>query len=78
MMGVAPLAPFRVPIGSREVLVRHADLGERRLSVEVVLGQPTELSVVFRDSAAPTPQTPPRLAPLSMPPERRSLGGSTR
>jgi hypothetical protein len=75
LMGVAPLAAFRVPIGSREVLVRHADLGERRQSVEVVSGQPTELSVIFRDNAAPTPQTPPRLAPLSMPPERRSLGG---
>ncbi len=75
MMGVAPLAPFRVPIGAREVLVRHADLGERRQSVEVVSGQPTELSVVFRDNVAPTPQAPPKLAPLSMPPERRSLGG---
>ena len=75
LMGIAPLAAFRVPIGSREVLVRHADLGERRQSVEVVLGQPTELGVIFRENAAPTPQTPPRLAPLSMPPERRSLGG---
>src|SRR5262249_27280407 len=75
VMGVATLAAFRVPIGSREVLVRHAARGERRKSVEVASGQPTELSVVFRENAAPTPQNPPRLAPLSMPPERRSLGG---
>jgi hypothetical protein len=75
LMGVAPLAAFRVPIGSREVLVRHADLGERRQSVEVTSGQPTELGVIFRENAAPAPQKPPRLAPLSMPPERRSLGG---
>ena len=73
LMGIAPLAPFRVPIGSREVLVRHPDLGERRQSVEVVIGQPTELGVIFRENAAPTPQAPPRLAPLSMPPERRPL-----
>jgi len=73
LMGIAPLAPFRVAIGSREVLVRHPDMGERRQSVEVVIGQPTELGVIFRENAAPTPQAPPRLAPLSMPPERRPL-----
>jgi hypothetical protein len=74
LMGIAPLAAFRVPIGAREVLVRHADLGERRQSVEVVQGQPVELSVIFKDTAPPTQKTPPRLAPLSMPPpERRSL-----
>jgi len=31
------------------------------------------LSVVFRDNAAPNPQAPPRLAPLSMPPARGTL-----
>jgi hypothetical protein len=72
IMGVAPLAPFRVAIGAREVLVRHPDLGERRQSVDVVQGQPVELSVVFRETA-PAPKAPPRLAPLSMPPERRPL-----
>ena len=74
LMGIAPLAPFRVPIGAREVLVRHSELGERRQSVEIVLGTPVELSVILRETPA-TPQAPPRLAPLSMPPERRSLGG---
>ena len=73
LMGVAPLAAFRVPIGAREVLVRHPDLGERRQSVEVVQGQPVELSVIFREEAPATPKAPPRLAPLSMPPERRPL-----
>jgi hypothetical protein len=73
LMGVAPLAAFRVAIGAREVLVRHPDLGERKQTVEVVQGQPVELSVIFKD-AAPSPQkAPPRLAPLSMPPERRPL-----
>jgi hypothetical protein len=72
LMGVAPLAAFRVAIGAREVLVRHAELGERQQSVDVVQGQPVELSVVFRETA-PTPKAPPRLAPLSMPQERRPL-----
>ncbi len=73
LMGVAPLAAFRVPIGAREVLVRHPDLGERRQSVDVVQGQPVELSVIFRETSPQPSQAPPRLAPLSMPPERRSL-----
>jgi hypothetical protein len=73
LMGVAPLAAFRVPIGAREVLVRHPDLSERRQSVDVVQGQPVELSVIFRETSPQPPQAPPRLAPLSMPPERRSL-----
>jgi hypothetical protein len=73
LMGIAPLAAFRVSIGAREVLVRHAELGERRQAVEIVQGQPVELSVIFRETASPTQKTPPRLAPLSMPPERRPL-----
>jgi hypothetical protein len=69
LVGVAPLAAFRVPIGSREVLVRHSDLGERRQSVEVVAGRPVEVTIMMREA----PRTPPRLAPLSMPPERRTI-----
>jgi hypothetical protein len=71
LVGVAPLAAFRVPIGAREVLVRHPELGERRQSVEIVLGQPVELGIMLRETTAP--RTPPRLAPLSMPPERRTI-----
>ena len=59
LMGVAPLAAFRVPIGAREVLVRHAELGERRQSVDVVQGQPVELSVIFKEAAPPTPARSP-------------------
>jgi hypothetical protein len=67
--GSAPLGPIPVAIGAREVLVRHVDLGERRQTVEVTPGKPMELNVVFEGAGAP--RTPPRLAPLSMPPERR-------
>jgi hypothetical protein len=68
-VGSAPLGPIPVAIGTREVLVRHVQLGERRQSVEITSGKPVELSVVFEGSAGPRPQ--PRLAPLSMPPARR-------
>jgi len=69
-VGTAPLGPIQVPIGSREVVVRHPQFGERRRSIDVIVGEQAELSVLQSVSA---PRTPPRLAPLSMPPERRSL-----
>jgi PEGA domain-containing protein len=76
-VGTAPLAALRVPIGTREVLVRHPQFGERKQSVDIVLGQPVELSVILRDSSTSSePRTPPRLAPLSMPPDRRPLGSA--
>jgi PEGA domain-containing protein len=78
-VGTAPLAAIRVPIGTREVLVRHPQFGEHRQSVDVVLGQPIELSVILRDSSSTprsAPPTQPRLAPLSMPPDRRPLGSA--
>jgi hypothetical protein len=67
-MGSAPLSAFPASIGTREVLVRHVDHGERRQTVEVTPGKPVELSVLF-EGAGPRPQ--PKLAPLSMPPPRR-------
>ena len=73
LAGTAPVGPIKVPIGAREVLVRHPQFGERRQSVDIVMGKPVELSVVLDRTASPSPQTPPRLAPLSMPPERRTI-----
>ena len=69
-MGSAPLGAFPAATGSREVLVRHVNLGERRQSVDVTPGRPIELSVPFEGtSAGQRPQ--PKLAPLSMPPPPR-------
>ncbi len=53
LMGIAPLAAFRVPIGSREVLVRHPDLGERRQAVDIAIGKPVELGVIFKETTTP-------------------------
>jgi hypothetical protein len=68
-VGSAPLPPIPAALGSREVVVRHVDYGERRESIDVVPGKPVELSVIFENTKGPRPQ--PRLAPLSMPPARR-------
>jgi hypothetical protein len=68
--GSAPLGAFPASVGSREVLVRHVDLGERRTTVDVTPGDPVELNVLF-EGAAPGPRQQPKLAPLSMPPARR-------
>jgi hypothetical protein len=68
--GSAPLGPIPAAIGSRDVVVRHPNLGERRQSVDVTPGKPAELSVQF-EGAASGPRPQPRLAPLSMPPARR-------
>ena len=66
--GIAPLGR-PVPIGAREVLVRHP-IRRTASSVDVVLGARR----IERDSGRNRPApTPPRLPPLSMPPERRPL-----
>jgi hypothetical protein len=46
--GEAPLAPLPVPIGTREILVRHPELGERRESVEVRYGEIVEVNITRR------------------------------
>jgi hypothetical protein len=75
LAGTAPLGTLQVPIGSREILVRHSRFGERREAVDIRQGKRVELSVVFQDGAETRPktQTQPRLAPLSMPPANQRL-----
>jgi hypothetical protein len=73
-IGTAPVAELAVPLGTREVVVRHPQLGERRQSVDVMFGSVAEASIGFETAASaapPAPVTPPRLAPLSMPPPPR-------
>lgn len=51
--GVAPLAPLPVPIGTREILVRHPDLGERREYVEIRYGEVAEVNINRREVLNP-------------------------
>jgi hypothetical protein len=47
--GVAPLGALPVPLGSREIVVRHPDLGERREFVDVRYGEIAEVSIRPRE-----------------------------
>jgi hypothetical protein len=44
-IGTAPLGPIQVAVGTREILMRHPTLGERRQTVSVTYLSPTR--VVF-------------------------------
>jgi hypothetical protein len=48
--GVAPLDAMPVQLGTREVVVRHPELGERRGTVEVRFGEVTHLRIPLRDT----------------------------
>ena len=61
--GVAPLGTLAVPIGTQGLLVRHPQLGERRLGIEVRYGTVTEATVTFRPGGMGSNAFP--LPPLS-------------
>jgi PEGA domain-containing protein len=64
-VGVAPLDPIHVPIGTREIAVKGPGGAEKRQAVEVKLGESVEVSLTPQSLAAdPSPATP-HLAPLS-------------
>jgi len=72
-VGTLPLGDISVPLGTREVLVRHPLFGERRQTVEVTYGSPTQVSMLQQESGAGSPQdAASRLAPLSAAPPPRS------
>jgi len=45
--GETPLAHFQVPLGTREVVFKHPQFGERRMTAVVTASQPVALSVDF-------------------------------
>ena len=47
-VGDTPIGNLMRPIGRHEVVLRHRELGERRETVLVTLGQPARVSVDFR------------------------------
>ena len=46
-VGALPLTEVTVPIGTREVVFRHPQYGERRQTVEVGAGAPADVTVSF-------------------------------
>ncbi len=47
LAGEAPLPEILVPIGTREVIVRTRDRGERREAIEIRQGAPTQVTIQF-------------------------------
>jgi hypothetical protein len=47
-LGETPLGNVRMPIGSRELVFRHPDLGERRATVLVTMKEPARISIDLR------------------------------
>jgi hypothetical protein len=64
-IGVAPLQPIHVPIGTREIVVRDATGAEKRQVVEVKLGEAVELSLTPETVTSDSSPATPRLAPLT-------------
>ena len=48
LFGDTPLRELRLPIGTHEIVLRHPQLGEQRVSVTVGASAPTEVIVDFR------------------------------
>jgi len=55
-IGALPLADLSVPIGTREVVFRHPQQGERRQMIEVGAGAPAEVTAMF--GASPSSDAP--------------------
>jgi hypothetical protein len=80
-VGALPLADVSVPIGTREVVFRHPQQGERRQMIEVGAGAPAEVTAMFgaapasEASAAPPPAAPApnTAAPPAAPPRLAPL-----
>jgi hypothetical protein len=64
-VGTAPLGPLPVQIGTREVVVTHPSLGERREIVEVRLDRVTDITIARREAVDPSRDYP--LPDLSQP-----------
>jgi hypothetical protein len=52
LAGVAPLGAMAVPIGTREIVIRHPEFGEQREFVEVLFTGVTHLDVGHRDDGS--------------------------
>ncbi|HET9267140.1 MAG TPA: hypothetical protein VFO31_03210, partial [Vicinamibacterales bacterium] len=68
-MGALPLGDVSVPIGTREVVFRHPQQGERRQMIEVGAATPAEVTATFGATpAAPAPEAAAVPQPSAPPP----------
>ena len=47
-MGQTPVGDLRVPIGVREIVLKHPELGEQRAMANVTVGAPVEVTIEFK------------------------------
>jgi len=52
-MGQTPVGDLRVPIGVREIVLKHPELGEQRTMANVTVGAPAEVTIEFRRPKSP-------------------------
>jgi hypothetical protein len=62
------MGDIAVPLGTREVIVRHPVHGERKQTVEVTYGTTTQLALPQGEAAAALPATPAEAASRLAPP----------
>jgi hypothetical protein len=72
-VGVAPLEPIHVPIGTREIVVKESGGAEKRQVVEVKLGETIEVPLTPEAVTEEASPAAPRLAPLSRSPNSEFL-----
>jgi hypothetical protein len=70
-VGTAPLAALEVAVGERTIVVRHPELGEKRVTMEIKRDQRTEITLPFATTATDPQRPAPKLAPLSAAPAPR-------
>src|SRR6185503_8426036 len=46
-VGETPLGDLNIPVGSREIMIKHPTLGEQRLTATVTQSAPTEVNIDF-------------------------------
>jgi hypothetical protein len=51
-VGETPIARVSIPLGTREVIFRHPQLGERKLTPTIRVGEPEAISIDFTRSGA--------------------------
>ena len=70
-VAVGPMSELELPVGMREITVRHPELGEKSVRVDVKRDQTNEITLTLASPVASSTSRP-RLAPLSAPPAPRT------
>ena len=52
-MGDTPVGDLRVPIGAREIVLKHPELGEQHVVANVTVGTPAEVTIDFKRPKSP-------------------------